>query len=128
MSGIAIVEEFLSGWAPDRQSLEAAFRRWLAPDAIWENVGLTRTASVEEAVALIDNFLPGLDHIVVDILAIAEKADLVLTERVDHLRTSRGDNLVSISVMGIFRINDGKIVEWRDYFDTQPFSAGFGSS
>ena len=31
---------------------------------------------------------------------------------------------MSIRLMGIFEVRDGKIAMWRDYFDTLPFQPG----
>jgi limonene-1,2-epoxide hydrolase len=43
----------------------------------------------------------------------------VLTERVDVFHYSSGR--VSVPLMGIFRVRDGKIAEWRDYADIASF-------
>jgi limonene-1,2-epoxide hydrolase len=46
---------------------------------------------------------------------IAVRGNVVLTERID--RFVRGDERITIPVMGVFEIVDGKIAHWRDYFD-----------
>lgn len=53
-------------------------------------------------------------------LAIAGKGDIVLTERIDAFYREDGQR-DSIPVMGSFRIRNGKIAEWRDYFDLAAF-------
>lgn len=40
---------------------------------------------------------------------------IVMNERVDELWT--GGTRISLPVMGIFKLEKGKIIEWRDYFD-----------
>jgi limonene-1,2-epoxide hydrolase len=49
------------------------------------------------------------------ILNIASRGNIVLTERVDHF--VRGDDRITVPVMGAFEVVDGKIARWRDYFD-----------
>lgn len=51
-----------------------------------------------------------------EILAIAQSDDVVLTERIDEFYNAQGSR-VAIPVMGSFRVRDGLIAEWRDYFD-----------
>lgn len=49
-------------------------------------------------------------------IAIAAAGDVVLTERIDEFTTEDG-GCISIPLMGSFRVRDGLIAEWRDYFD-----------
>lgn len=53
-------------------------------------------------------------------LAIAAQGDVVLTERIDVFYREGGPR-ESIPVMGSFLIRQGKIAEWRDYFDLAAF-------
>jgi limonene-1,2-epoxide hydrolase len=46
---------------------------------------------------------------------LAEDGDTVLTERVDEV-TANGV-MAPVPVMGTFEVRDGRIVQWRDYFD-----------
>ncbi len=56
-----------------------------------------------------------------DLLSIAAAGDAVLTERIDYLKGADGKTLLTIPLMGIMKIRNGKVYEWRDYFDTAPF-------
>ncbi len=58
------------------------------------------------------------------ITGIAANEDLVLTERVDDFISPAGGR-VSVPLMGSFVIRDGKIAEWRDYFDLADFQRQF---
>ena len=57
-----------------------------------------------------------LHHLAVD-------GDTVLTERTD-IFTINGTT-APLPVMGSFRVVDGKIAEWRDYFDMAQVTAMF---
>jgi len=52
--------------------------------------------------------------------AIAANGDTVLTERTDCFNYADGRKL-AIPLMGIFKVVDGEITEWRDYFDLGEF-------
>ena len=55
-----------------------------------------------------------------ELVAAASAGDTVLTERIDRFVTVDGHNL-AIPLMGSFRVREGFICEWRDYFDLQDF-------
>jgi limonene-1,2-epoxide hydrolase len=46
--------------------------------------------------------------------------EFVLTERIDHFFFPKGK--VAVPVMGVFRLAEGGILEWRDYADLGNFS------
>lgn len=117
-----IVTEFLGAWAGNVDTLRGSFHDYLADDVVYENVDLTHTTTRDDALKLIDNFLPGLDHITIDMLAIAVSGNKVLTERIDYLRDKNDKVLSEIRVMGIFEVEGDRITAWRDYFDMRPFA------
>ncbi|TAM12870.1 MAG: limonene-1,2-epoxide hydrolase [Nevskiaceae bacterium] len=124
MSPIDTVQSFVASWRQNRAAINDSVRRYLAPDCIYENVGLSRTCGPEEAIAFFDQFATQIpfESIDVTMLAIATQGDTVLTERIDDIKAADGTTLVSLRVMGIFKLHDGKIHAWRDYFDTAPFA------
>src|SRR3546814_12434414 len=103
-----IVRAFLGAWPNGVAALRQSFRDHLADDVDYENVGLTHSRGLAEALGLIENFMPGLDWIDVDILSIAEDGDKVLTERVDDLRAADGSLLASLRVLGIFEVREDR--------------------
>lgn len=120
---IEIVSDFLSGW--ERVGgLSDAIGKWFTPETIWENVGMSRTTGPDEAQAFVVAFGQGKPvSMRVETLAIAAQGSRVLTERIDHVLGEDGQAVMSIRLMGIFEVYDGKIAAWRDYFDTAPFAA-----
>ncbi len=50
-----------------------------------------------------------------EILHQVSEGDVVMNERVDTL--VMGENTIALPVMGIFELENEKIVKWRDYFD-----------
>lgn len=55
---------------------------------------------------------------------IACQGDVVLTERLDNFVLDGAG--VSLPVMGIFELRDGKICKWREYFDLKTFEDQLG--
>jgi len=115
---ISIVESFIAGWAPNQAAMYEAFRRYFTAQTVWENVGVATTTGIDEAIGFFEGFPMKIDHIKVDMLAIAANGNVVLTERIDHLCGKDGKILLSLKLMGIFEVQGGKISKWRDYFDT----------
>ena len=119
---VEIVTSFLAMWEkPD--GFAEAVRAYFTPDTVWENVGMSKTTGPEKALGVFAGF--GTDGgpvtVRVDTLAIAAAGDKVLTERIDRVLDAQGRSAMDIPLMGVFEVKDGKIVAWRDYFDTAGF-------
>lgn len=114
-----IVRAFIAKWEePD--GFPAAVERWFTDGTVWENVGLITTTGKAEAVGFYDQFgaQTGMAGMRIEVLALAETGDKVLTERIDYILDAAGDAVMTVPVMGIFEVEDGRIAAWRDYFDT----------
>jgi Limonene-1,2-epoxide hydrolase len=117
---VEIVRDFCACWGESREALRDSFRRYLTPNAVWENVGLSVTTGPDEAIALLDSFETsvGIVTIKVDMLAIVADGSRVLTERIDRMVDANGVEHVNIRLMGIFELEGDRISVWRDYFDS----------
>jgi len=116
---IETVTAFLADLSKGNSGLYNAIRAYFTPQTVWENVGLATTTGVEEAHALIRQFEQGgIASIAIETLAIAADGNRVLTERIDRMIKANGTEFWAPRVMGIFEIEGGKIVAWRDYFDS----------
>ena len=120
------VTAFLAMWQKPRGFGEAV-EAYFTPETVWENVGATKTVGSAEALTAFPGFADGGPAIRVDTLAIAAVGNIVLTERIDHIMGPDGNPAMSIPLMGAFNVEDGKIVAWRDYFDTAGFAAAMQS-
>ena len=45
----------------------------------------------------------------------------MLTERTDNVLGEGGTLLMATKTMGIFEVEDGRIIAWRDYYDTATY-------
>lgn len=118
------VAAFCAEWGRSTDAMMQSFRTYLLPDSTWENVGMSVTTGPDEAIALMQRFVDGYGVATLDVemLSIATQGDRVLTERIDVMRRADGSAIMPVRVMGVFEVADGRIVHWRDYFDTAPFN------
>jgi limonene-1,2-epoxide hydrolase len=95
-----------------------ALRPFFAEDAVYQNTGTPAFVGVE---AILENLAMQLsafpDSYEYKTQHIAANGDVVLTERLDMIRTPAGE-LHGVPVMGAFVLRDGKITRWTDYWDT----------
>lgn len=117
---LEIVTAFIDAWGTTREELRASIREYFTPTTIWENVGLTITTGVDEALATLDALEAayGVAAVAVETLNAAAAGDVVLNERIDRLIAADGRELAALRIMGVFEVADGKIAGWRDYFDS----------
>jgi limonene-1,2-epoxide hydrolase len=124
MDAMRTVIDFFNRWGPTKGDLKQSMRDYLGDDGIWENVGLAVTRGADEAIGFIDGFdaqMP-FEYISVEMLHGAATGNVVLTERIDHLHAADGKILLSIRMMGALEVEGGRIVRWRDYYDTASLS------
>jgi limonene-1,2-epoxide hydrolase len=114
-----IVTAFIAKWE-EPEGFPEAVEAWFTDETVWENVGLITTSGQQEAVGFYDQFSAqtGMTGMKIDVLAIAESGNKVLTERVDYLLGADGKPVMTVPVMGVFEVAGGRITAWRDYFDT----------
>ena len=113
----AVVNAFMAEFDaehPDADQLASYF----TDDAVYHNMPMAPAEGIEAVKAA----LAGVTQMTSkgwEVLHSAVNGDVVLNERVD--RFDMGGTEVSVQVMGVFEIRDGKIARWRDYFDMASF-------
>ena len=107
-----IVEDFIACW--NAKDIDKACDM-LSEDVFYHNIP-TEPINGREAARKMFQGMGDVREIKWDLLNIAENGDVVLTERVDAFTFGDGRKM-ALPVMGMFRIRNGEIVEWKDYFD-----------
>ena len=115
---IRIVEQFLERSSRSLQAGLDAFDEFFVAETVWENVGVSLSTGPEEAKQTIENFPFHYETMTVDMLFIVAKGPVVFTERVDYFHSASGETVMTVRVCGIFEIENGRIVRFRDYFPT----------
>lgn len=111
-----------------RRFCEAVLRRdsaelaaFFSDDAVYHNMPVDPVRGPEAIRKVLESFLAPASHAEFEIVALAARGSLVLTERIDRFVVN--GKPISLPVMGAFEIGaGGKIVAWRDYFDLAQFT------
>ncbi len=104
----------------NRMDIDAAVDM-LAEDVTYHNIPMQPIHGRETARAFL-KAMPGLRGIEWEVFHTAENGDIVLNEREDRFFLEGGKTL-AVRVMGVFKVVDDEIAEWRDYFDLAEFQA-----
>jgi limonene-1,2-epoxide hydrolase len=112
MTAIEVVREFCA--AIDRKDL-AAIEALMDETVVYHNIGSEPAVGRDATLAAVEFQFDMFDPITFRLRNIAADGDTVLTERVDEVTAN--SITAPVPVMGTFEVRDGRIVQWRDYFD-----------
>jgi len=108
---IDLIKRFCATW----QNFDIpAILDFFTDDAVYHNMPIQPVQGKDAIKGMIEQFSAPFEGGDWEIRNIAAAGDVVLTERVDKFI---GAKSMSLQVMGVFEIKDGKIAAWRDYFD-----------
>ncbi len=111
-----IIRDFIAAWSRLDPAELAAF---FTEDGCYFNMPTQPIKGRDNVEEFIRGFLANWTETQWDLLNIAAVGDVVYTERLDRTKTTQGD--VDLPCCGIFEMENGKIREWRDYFDLNTF-------
>jgi len=121
MTPTQIITDFIAAW--DAYDLEAIYS-FMDDNIEWTDIPLSTANGIGAVRAKMDAF-QGVEACGFETHHIAANGNVVLTERTDWFKIKGKKR--TIRVMGTFELNDnGKIVRWRDYFDSAEFVREFG--
>ncbi len=107
-----IIRDFISAWSRlDADELVSYFTE----DGIYHNMPVDPVQGTDALRGFIKAFLGNWSKTDWEILTLVAHGDTVIAERMD--RTIADGKNVNLPCVGIFEMRDGKIAEWRDYFD-----------
>jgi len=109
---VQLVRDFVAAF--NAQDVDRIMSFW-GPEPVYHNMPGPPVEGTEAVRKLIESFVTPAGSVDWEILHIAESGNTVLAERVD--RFVLGGKEVVLPCNGAFDIVDGKIAEWRDYFD-----------
>ncbi|MFZ5835877.1 MAG: limonene-1,2-epoxide hydrolase family protein [Pseudomonadota bacterium] len=119
MGNTAIVKDFIAAW--EAQDLDKVMG-FFTDDAIWHNIPMPVVKGVADIRKAIAGFITMGDKVEFEVMHIAESpSGAVMTERVDKFRIN--GQWLALPVMGTFEIKNGRIAQWRDYFDLEQFQS-----
>ncbi len=109
---IQIVLDFVDAW--NRKDVDGIMS-YFSDDPIYHNIPVEPTVGREAVRASVAGLIGISETVHWEMINIAQSGNSVLTERVDSMLIN--GTMVDMPVMGTFDIKDGKITEFRDYFD-----------
>lgn len=112
--------------ALSRSDLDEAMR-YIADDCSYHNIPMPVVQGAAGVRATLEGFLQLLGSIRVETLRQVAQGEWVMNERLDHFSPPQG-KAYGLPVAGSFRVQNGKITVWNDYFDIGQFSQGTGIS
>lgn len=118
-TNLQTINAFIDRWS--NQDIEGIMS-FFAADAVYTNIPIDPPNIGEAAIReTITGFVTMANKIEFIVHHESENADgVVMNERTDRFLI--GEKWIEIAVMGIFELRDGKIVNWRDYFDMAKFN------
>jgi len=121
---VETVTAFFRCWSNGMVALYGSLHDYFTSQTVYENIGLSKTIGPVEAEACLRLFEPMKTALRMDVemLAISAQGNKVLTERIDRVIGADGRVSATVRVMGTLEVENGRIVAWRDYFDTLPFA------
>src|SRR5579863_4089324 len=103
-----VVTSFCGAWEElDIDRIIEHFR----PDAVYHNIPVDPGTGHEAIRAFIEGFSAGWEKVVFEVRHVVAEGNIVMTERVDHFVSA--DRTISLPVMGVFEVEDGRIAAWR---------------
>ncbi len=112
-----IIREFVGSWSElDADRLVSYFTE----DGTYYNMPTQPVKGHENLKKFIAAFISNWSKTDWEIINLIAKNDIVMVERID--RTIVNGKEISLPCFGIFEMKDGKIVEWRDYFDLATYT------
>jgi limonene-1,2-epoxide hydrolase len=118
MDADTTVRNFVKEWdtpAPDAARLATYFTE----DAVYHNIPMDPIKGREAIQKALGGMSGAMQSAGWEIKHQVANGNVVMNERVDKF--TMGGKALSIPVVGVFVLRDGKIAEWRDYFDMAMF-------
>jgi limonene-1,2-epoxide hydrolase len=117
--------EFFARWAVSLAEMCASFQEHFGAGCVWDQRPLMKTTGPDQAVLFlrVARRTMGLATIEVEVESLALDGDTVHSARIDHLRRADGSLIASAPVAGVLTFDEGRIVHWREYFDSVAFAA-----
>ncbi|MDT5017487.1 MAG: limonene,2-epoxide hydrolase [Mycobacterium sp.] len=116
-----VVTEFCKKWAsPDPAELASYFTE----DGVYHNIPMDPVIGPAAIKEFIAGFTAAFDGIDFQVHHQTNAGNVVMNERTDVMRR-KGGGEVPLPVMGVFEVVDGKITNWRDYFDMATITSAF---
>ncbi|WP_242657015.1 limonene-1,2-epoxide hydrolase family protein [Mycobacterium talmoniae] len=117
-----LTRQMIALWESGVDGIIEAFQWYCAPDVKWINTGIPSVEGLDNCVEFLRVQARAwkFHSTRVDIRSLLAAPGLVMIERVDRVFDADGTEIFGAPVVGVLEWADGKITQWRDYFDPGP--------
>ena len=116
-SPLAVVNAMIS--AIEAKDIDAAVAL-LSEDISYENMPMKPMTGRSVVAKVLQGFLTPAEEVDWQIISEIERDDTVFNERLDRFKIN--GQWLELPIAGVFKVREGKIVLWRDYFDMATYS------
>ena len=96
----------------------ASIRKLFTDTTVWVQPGLPTATGPDEAIAIVRGWGAASSSYELEVRHVASSNDAVLVERVETFRRADGSIFLVLPVVGVAEFRDGKIANWREYYDS----------
>jgi limonene-1,2-epoxide hydrolase len=111
---------FFSEWTT-MDKLRASIRARFTPQTVWDNVGVSTTVGVEDALGFLnryeEKFKPARAEVIIK--HVAATGNFVFNERIDNFYRADGSRINSVIAVGLLEMDGPRILRFSDYFDAR---------
>jgi limonene-1,2-epoxide hydrolase len=79
---------------------------------------LATTTGPDEAIKIVQSWGQAFSVFELEVKHVASTDDTVMVERVDVFKRDDGSTFLALPVVGVAEFANGKITEWREYYDS----------
>jgi len=107
-----IIRDFVAAWS----RLDASeLAEYFTEDGVYHNIPTQPVAGRDNIRSMIKGFIASWTETDWEIRTLLARNETVFVERIDRIKTA--DAAVDLPCVGVFAMENGRIREWRDYFD-----------
>jgi limonene-1,2-epoxide hydrolase len=96
----------------------AKIRELFTDTTVWVQPGLPTATGPDEAIAIVLTWGAAFANYDLEVRHVASTANAVLVERFETFRNDDGSVYLALPVVGVAEFVDGKIMHWREYYDS----------
>jgi limonene-1,2-epoxide hydrolase len=96
----------------------AKIRELFTDSTVWVQPGLPTAVGADEAVAIVHTWGAAFANYELEVRHVASAGHAVLIERYETFRNPDGSVFLGLPVVGVAEFAEGKITEWREFYDS----------
>lgn len=124
----ATTRAFFATWEGSFDSMVEGFRRYLAEDCLFKQTRLPDLHGLKEIIPFLELVRSAglVERMKVEVWNVVSDGNKIAFERTDtsYLAEGEAEPNARFPAASFMEIKDGKITQWRDYFDSADFPAG----